>query len=118
MRKLASLKSNHENAERVMLYRMETGETCAFLYKSKNDDFAYTDEWYESLSDAEESYLNRINSEWIVIADPLPYCQHDAILPIRVKGRNKEPPQPQWGEYEILIKGEWKEYIPQIRSNL
>jgi len=110
MRKLALLKSDETNAERVMLYQLETGETYAFLYKSPNDDFAYADEWYESLLDAEESYQHRIDGEWIVIADPLPFCQHDAILPIRIKGRDKEPPQPQWEEYEILVNGEWKKY--------
>ena len=110
MRKLALLKSDETNAERVMLYQLETGETYASLYKSPNDDFAYADEWYESLLDAEESYQHRIDGEWIVIADPLPFCQHDAILPIRIKGRDKEPPQPQWEEYEILVNGEWKKY--------
>lgn len=95
MRKHALLKSNKEKAKRVMLYQLETGQTYAFLYKSPNDDLAYADEWYESLSDAEESYQHRIDGEWIVIADPLPYCQHDAILPIRIKGRDKEQTLPQ-----------------------
>lgn len=114
MRKIALLKPNDENAQRVMLYQMKTGKTYAFLYKSKEDDFAYADGWYESLTDAEESYKNRINGEWLVIADPLPFCQDDAILPIRVKGRDKEPLHPKWGEYEILVNGEWKEYIPKV----
>ena len=46
---------------------------------------------------------------WIPIDDPLPYCQHDAFLPIRVKGRDIG--EPQWGKLEILENGKWKEYI-------
>ena len=38
------------------------------------------------------------------------YCQHDAFLPIRVKGRDIG--EPQWGKLEILENGKWKEYIP------
>jgi hypothetical protein len=114
MRKLGLLKPNNDIAQSVLLYQMETGETYAFLYKFKEDDFVYADEWYESLTDAEEVYTDRINGEWIVIADPLPFCQSDAIMPIRVKGRDKEPLHPHWGEYEILIDGEWKEYISKL----
>lgn len=50
---------------------------------------------------------------WIEIGDPLPYCQHDCLLPIRVKGRNTG--QPQWGKFEILSDGQWIEYkLPEI----
>ncbi len=38
------------------------------------------------------------------------YCQHDAFLPIRVKGRNTG--KPQWGKLEILEDGEWVDYEP------
>ena len=47
---------------------------------------------------------------WIDMEDPLPHCQHDAFLPIRVKRR--EVGKPQWGKLEILENGVWKEYIP------
>ena len=47
---------------------------------------------------------------WIPIGDPLPYCHHDAFLPIRVKGRDIG--EPQWGKLEIFENGKWKEYIP------
>lgn len=36
---------------------------------------------------------------WIDIDDPIPYCQHDAFLPIRAKGRNIG--KTEWGKYEI-----------------
>lgn len=47
-----------------------------------------------------------------LIEDPLPGCQHDAFLPIRIKGR--ESGNPQWGQYDILEDGEWKKYYPEI----
>ena len=40
--------------------------------------------------------------------DPLSDCQHDAFLPIRIKGRNIG--RPQWGQLEILKDGKWEEY--------
>lgn len=46
--------------------------------------------------------------DWIHIEEPLPGCQHDAFLPIQVKGRDSG--NPQWGQLEILEDGAWKEY--------
>ena len=43
--------------------------------------------------------------------DPLPCCQQDAFLPVRVKGRNIG--KPEWGKYEVLQDGEWIEYNPE-----
>lgn len=50
------------------------------------------------------------NRGWILIDDPLPYCQYDCIFPIRVKGRERE--HPQWRSYEIFSEGQWVEYDP------
>ncbi len=46
-----------------------------------------------------------VASEFSLKADPLPDCQHDAFLPIRVKGRDIG--KPQWGQFEILKDGQW-----------
>lgn len=43
-----------------------------------------------------------------MLDDPLPDCQHDAFLPLRVKERNIN--KPQWGELEILENNVWREY--------
>ena len=43
--------------------------------------------------------------------DPLPFCQHDAFIPVRVKGRNVG--KPEWGKFEVLQDGEWIEYNPE-----
>ena len=45
---------------------------------------------------------------WIEIEDPLPDCQHDAFIPLRVKGRSTG--KPEWGKIETLKDGEWVEY--------
>lgn len=67
--------------------------------------------WYKTVEDVYEDWNDLVNEKgWIPIDDPLPYCQHDAFLPIRVKGRDIG--EPQWGKLEILENGKWKEYIP------
>ena len=47
-------------------------------------------------------------SGWTEIGDPLPGCQHDAFIPLRVK-RGADG-KPKWGEYEKLRDGEWVRY--------
>ena len=48
---------------------------------------------------------------WIDIDEPLPDCQHDAFIPIRVKGRADG--MPKWGKLETLKDGKWVEYNPE-----
>lgn len=65
------------------------------------------DYYYNELSDALEDWEDKISEDgWHEIDDPLPYCQHDTFLPIRVKGRDLG--EPVWGELEILKDGKWK----------
>ena len=47
---------------------------------------------------------------WIDIGDPLPDCQDDSLIPIRVKGRNTG--KPEYEKLETLKDGAWVEYIP------
>ena len=47
---------------------------------------------------------------WIEMEDPLPDCQHDAFVPLRVKGRDIG--KPEWGKYETLKDGKWVDFIP------
>lgn len=44
---------------------------------------------------------------WAEWEGPLPHCQHDCLLPVRVKGRKAGAPQ--WGRPE---NGEWKDFTP------
>ncbi len=91
-----------------MVYSGEKG-TYVFLYASEAAVFSSADEFYEKEDDALENWEGRITEEgWHVIGDPLPGCQHDSILPVRVKGRDGG--KPQWGKYEILADGEWTDF--------
>ena len=64
--------------------------------------------FYEDLESTLEEWEDQIDAEgWHEIPDPLPDCQHDCILPVRVKGRDKGAPE--WGQYEILKNGVWEE---------
>ena len=113
MRKWAHLKQDPLSLEdkpfvRIMLFTSAKG-TYVFLYDSEDSVFCTADEWYETEEEALDRWEDEIDPEgWHVIDDPLPGCQQDSVLPIRVKGRDEGTPQ--WGEYEILKDGEWVDF--------
>lgn len=77
------------------------------------------DYWYKTVKDVYEDWNDLVNEKgWIPIDDPLPYCQHDAFLPIRVKGRDIG--EPQWGKLEILemVNGKNTFLISGVRNCL
>ena len=80
---------------KIMLYQTKKDGVYLFMYCQKDAVQCSFDYWYKTVEDVYE--------DW-------PYCQHDAFLPIRVKGRDIG--EPQWGKLEILENGKWKEYIP------
>ena len=81
------------------------------MYCQKDAVQCSFDDWYENIEDVYEDWNEFIDENgWIDFDDPLPHCQHDAFLPIRVKGRDTG--KPQWGKLEILENGKWKDYIP------
>ena len=113
MRKWAYLAEPHEyNSQRiykVMVYETEREGTYVFLYDSPDTQICVTDEWYASLAEATRIWDNYVKDGcWVMIDDPMPNCQHDCILPIRVKGRDTG--KPEWGVYEQLVDGNWVEY--------
>lgn len=116
MRKYAWLKEPFQKDEqtavsKVMLYEAEEG-FYLFLYSSPDALMSCGDLCYDSLEDLYEDWNRRIDHNgWNEMDDPLPGTQHDAFLPMRVKGR--ESGEPQWGEYEVLFNGEWIEYQPE-----
>ncbi len=93
---------------KIMLCRRESGETCVFLYPGEGDVISSFDERYPSLCDALDVWDSRKHTAWLLLDDPLPGCQEDAFLPLRVKGRNEG--KPEWGRYEVLRDGEWTPY--------
>lgn len=96
---------------KIMLYQTKKDGVYLFMYCKKDAVQCSFDYWYKTVEDVYEDWNDLVNEKgWIPIDDPLPYCQHDAFLPIRVKGRDIG--EPQWGKLEILENGKWKEYIP------
>lgn len=93
---------------KVMLHET-AGGAYAYLYTSPEALFSAYDLCYDSLEDAWEEW-GAASDSWTVLDDPLPGCQHDCPLPVRVKGRERGTPQ--WGQYELLEHGEWKDFAP------
>jgi hypothetical protein len=95
--------------KQVILYQCADGvyiSPCTEL----DDGFANGDEWYESLESAEEachSEYGILGEDWQPIPDPFEYCQQDWIEPVRVVGRDRG--ELQWGRFEKLLDGAWKE---------
>ena len=94
---------------KVMIHEIKKQGTFAYLYTSRDAVFGSFDHHYPDLDNALENWDDEIDEQgWIKIDDPLPDCQHDCVLPIRVKGRNTG--DPQWGQYEILVNENWVDY--------
>ncbi len=114
MRKYAYLKkplkcSNNDFVYKIMLYQQEPDKIYLFEYCSMDAVLCSSDLYYTDLSDLYDDWNNKIDEKgWIDIEDPLPYCQHDAFLPVRIKGRNTG--KPEWGKFEILKDGKWIAY--------
>ena len=111
MRKTANLKPNTcfggQVFQKIMVYENAEG-AWVFLYDTREALFCAEDLFYEDLESALEEWEDKIDEEgWHEISDPLPDCQHDCILPVRVKGRDENAPE--WGHYEILKNGVWEE---------
>ena len=113
MRKYAYLKEPMKSGEgepvvKVMLYKAEEG-VYLFEYTSRDAVQCSADRCYDSLENLYGDWDDLIDERgWIGIEDPLPDCQHDAFIPLRVEGRNTG--NPQWGKYETLIDGQWVDY--------
>ena len=113
MRKYAFLKeplkySEGESVWKIMLYESEEG-VYLFEYCSPDAVQCSSDRFYDSPEDLYEDWNDLIDERgWIEIEDPLPDCQHDAFIPLRIKGRNAG--KPEWGRYETLKEGKWVEY--------
>ena len=112
MRKYAYLKEPlhcHESSDivKIMLYETKEG-FYLFGYCSLDAVQCSSDRCYASLEDLYGDWNDLIDERgWIEIEDPLPGCQHDEFIPIRVKGRDTG--KPEWGKFEILKEGKWVE---------
>ena len=110
MRKYAYLKEPLErdggrSVRKVMLYETGGG-VYLFEYDSPDAVISSSDRFYDRPEDLHEEWDGLIGERgWIGIGDPLPDCQHDAFIPLRVKGRDTG--RPEWGKWETLRDGEW-----------
>lgn len=115
MRKYAYLKEPlNKNGEdfvyKIMLCEAAEG-IYLFEYTSPDAVMSSSDLCYETLEELYEDWNERIDERgWIEIEDPLPDCQQDAFIPLRVKGRDIG--KPEWGTYETLKDGNWVLYDP------
>ena len=113
MRKYAYLKTplnadDGQSVFKIMLYEADEG-VYLFQYSSPDAVLCSSDLFYPSADEVYEEWNSLIDEQgWVDIGDPLPDCQHDAWIPLRVKGRNTG--HPLWGQYETLQNGEWVEY--------
>lgn len=95
---------------KVMLYECNDG-VYLFEYISPEAVQCSSDRCYNSLEDLYDDWNDLIDERgWIEMEDPLPDCQHDAFIPLRVKGRDIG--KPEWGKYETRKDGKWVEYRP------
>ena len=92
--------NRNDHIYKIMVHEMKR-ETYVYQYTSRDAIQGSFDSWYPDKDSAVEDWQELIDETgWIMLEDPLPDCQHDAFLPIRIKGRNQN--NPQWGELEIL----------------
>ena len=113
MRKWAYLAELYEYngnvVRKVMVHETEFEDVYVYIYNSAQAQICFADEWFPSVADAEDTWGPMIAAPgWVLIDDPLPGCQNDCFLPIRVKGRDTG--NPAWGSYELYKDGHWVEY--------
>ena len=116
MRKYACLREPHKYNDsdsicKIMLCEAEEG-VYLFTYPGMDAVLSSSDYLYDSAEDLYEEWNDLIDENgWTAIDDPLPDCQMDAFIPLRVKGRDIG--KPEWGQFEILKDGKWVDYKPQ-----
>ena len=120
MRKYAFLKeplacSEGEPVVKIMFYEAEEG-IYLFEYSRPDAQQCTGDLCYGSLEELHEDWDSLIDENgWTDIDDPLPGCQHDAFIPLRVKGRDAGTPE--WGTYETLADGEWVDWEGEFHGS-
>lgn len=113
MRRYAYLKepikcNRKDYVYKIMLHTQNDG-VLLYQYCSLEAIQCSFDQYYSDIKEIYEEWNSEIDEQgWIDIEDPLLDCQHDAFLPIRVKGRDIG--KPEWGKYEILENGQWIDY--------
>ena len=93
---------------KIMLYETEEG-VYLFEYSDPDAVQSSSDRLYDSPEALYDDWNGLIDERgWIGMEDPLPDCQHDAFIPLRIKGRDTG--RPDWGKFETLKDGRWVDY--------
>ena len=113
MRKYARLREPLKTSENTFIYKIMLfeAEDGIYLFEYSDPDAVQcsSDRCYDSLENLYADWNELIDENgWIELDDPLPGCQHDAFIPLRVKGRDTG--NPEWGSYETLKDGRWIPY--------
>ena len=121
MRKYAFLREPLQSAVygrvvKIMLCTVEDGVSL-FTYPSLDAVQCSSDAFYNSLDELYDEWNELIDEHgWIKTADPLPGCQQDALIPLRVRGRAVG--KPEWGTFETLQGRKWVSYQPCAKASL
>ncbi len=96
-----------DEIKKLLIYQSTDG-VYLFGYDCLQDTSCKWDKWFMTIEEAKEySYdIYKIdNDKWISISEPLENCQHDFILPTKVKGR--ESGNPEYGKFQSLFDNKW-----------
>jgi len=108
--------SGQDTIRKVMLYECSDG-VYVFGYDCLQDTSSISDYLQDTVEDAEDFCKDEYNidsSNWIVIADPLENCQHDFIMPTKVKG--KENGNPVWGHFQTFVDNRWVDIVTSEKT--
>jgi len=106
MRKITFIDQPDET-KKLMIYKSSDG-IYLFGYDCVQDSASAWDIWFENLDEAYEYCIDKYNidiNDWIIISDPIENCQHDFILPTKVKG--KDQGEPKWGQFQKNVNSNW-----------
>src|SRR5205814_2085572 len=102
MRQIAAVPAPTTATCRLMIYEPEAGPgTYLFLFSTLEDGAGYADYWFESVAaavDAAREEFGVSSTDWQLIPDPTPGCQHDWIAPMRLARDSAGYPLP--GQFE------------------
>ena len=109
MRKVAFVNVVDETLK-LMIYQCDEG-IYLFGYECIQDASSKWDNWFEDLETAAQYCRDKIDdNDWILISDPCTDCQHDFIMPTRIKGRDSG--KPEYGKFETLVNRRWIDQSP------
>lgn len=96
-----------DETKKLMIFESLDG-VYLFGFDCLQDSSSAWDNWFETVEEADEyceiSY-NLDKDDWIQISEPLENCQHDFVLPTRVKGQDQG--KPEWGHLQTKIGDKW-----------